>query len=71
MFNPYIAGKIIDKIIYGHQNDLLWPLLGLMIGVTITKTVIRYRYQLMFERIAKCNIYDKGRAVYSSSPIGF
>jgi ATP-binding cassette, subfamily B, multidrug efflux pump len=65
MFNPYIAGKIIDKVIYGHQNDLLWPLLGLMIGVTITKTVIRYRYQLMFERISQNVIFTIREELYT------
>ncbi|MBT2697449.1 ABC transporter ATP-binding protein [Bacillus sp. ISL-40] len=65
MFNPYIAGKIIDKVIYGHQNDLLWPLLGLMIGVTITKTVIRYSYQLMFERISQNVIFTIREELYT------
>ncbi|MEH7082634.1 ABC transporter transmembrane domain-containing protein [Neobacillus drentensis] len=65
MFNPYIAGKIIEKVIYGHQNDLLWPLLGLMIGVTITKTVIRYRYQLKFERISQNVIFTIREELYT------
>ncbi|MBT2719948.1 ABC transporter ATP-binding protein [Bacillus sp. ISL-46] len=53
MINPYIAGKIIDKVIYGHQNGLLWYLLGSMIIVTLVKTIIRYNYQLIFEVISQ------------------
>ncbi|NHC40518.1 ABC transporter ATP-binding protein [Bacillus sp. MM2020_1] len=65
MFNPYIAGKIIDKVIYGHQNDLLWPFLEVMIGVTLVKTVIRYRYQLMFERISQNVIFTIREELYT------
>jgi ATP-binding cassette, subfamily B, multidrug efflux pump len=65
MFNPYIAGKIIDKVIYGHQNDLLWPFLEVIIGVTLVKTVIRYRYQLMFERISQNVIFTIREELYA------
>jgi len=64
MFNPYIAGKIIDKVIYGHQIHLLWPFLGLMIGVTVIKTVIRYNYQLLFERISQNVIFRVREQLY-------
>ncbi|MBT2727337.1 ABC transporter ATP-binding protein [Bacillus sp. ISL-75] len=57
MINPYIAGKIIDKVIYGHQNGLLWYLLGSMIIVTLVKTIIRYNYQLIFEVISQGVIF--------------
>jgi ATP-binding cassette subfamily B multidrug efflux pump len=65
MINPYIAGKIIDQVIYGHQDEILWPLLGLMIGVTLVKTVIRYSYQLMFERISQNTIFTLREQLYS------
>lgn len=62
--NPYIAGVIVDKVIFGHQNDLLLPLLGIMIGVTIVKTVIRYNYQLSFERISQGVIFKLREKLY-------
>lgn len=64
MFNPYFAGKIIDNVIYGHQDDLLWPLLGSMIGITILKTVVRYNYQLLFERISQSVIFTIREQLY-------
>jgi ATP-binding cassette, subfamily B, multidrug efflux pump len=57
MLNPYFAGQIVDEVIYGRKEDLLWPLLGLMIGVTVFKSAIRYSYQLMFESVSQNVIY--------------
>lgn len=64
MLNPYFAGKIVDKVIYGHQNRLLWMFLGTMIGVTVIKTVIRYNYQLMFEQVSQSVIYKIREQLY-------
>ncbi|MFP3126639.1 ABC transporter ATP-binding protein/permease [Ectobacillus funiculus] len=64
MLNPYLAGKIVDRVIYGHQNGLLWPFLGTMIGVTVIKTVIRYNYQLMFERVSQSVIFTIREQLY-------
>ncbi|WP_160724311.1 ABC transporter ATP-binding protein [Bacillus sp. USDA818B3_A] len=64
MLNPYFAGKIVDKVIYGHQSGLLWPFLGAMIGVTVVKTVIRYNYQLMFELVSQNVIFKIREQLY-------
>ena len=64
MMNPYFAGKIVDKVIYGHQDRLLWTFLGTMIGVTVVKTVIRYSYQLMFEQISQSVIFRIREQLY-------
>ena len=64
MLNPYFAGKIVDKVIYGHQNKLLWTFLGTMIGVTVIKTVIRYSYQLMFEQVSQSVIFTIRQQLY-------
>lgn len=64
MLNPYLAGTIVDKVIYGHQNGLLWPFLGTMIGITVIKTVIRYNYQLMFERVSQSVIFTIRERLY-------
>jgi len=57
MLNPYFAGKIVDQVIYGGNKDLLWPILGLMIGAVLIKSVIRYGYQLMFESLSQNVIF--------------
>lgn len=53
MLNPYFSGRIVDEVIYGQKRDLLWLLLGFMIVLTIFKTLIRYSFQILFERISQ------------------
>jgi ATP-binding cassette, subfamily B, multidrug efflux pump len=64
LVNPYIAGIIVDKVIFAHQNHLLLPLLTIMVGVTIAKTVIRYNYQLSFERMSQGVIFTLREKLY-------
>ncbi|WP_129728340.1 ABC transporter ATP-binding protein [Ectobacillus funiculus] len=65
MLNPYFAGKIVDRVIYGHNEDLLWPLLGAMVGVTFCKAAIRYGYQLMFESVSQSVIFKIREQLYN------
>jgi ATP-binding cassette, subfamily B, multidrug efflux pump len=64
MFNPYFAGKIVDQVIFGNQENLLWKLLLMMIGVTVIKTVVRYSYQIMFERMSQDVVYKIRELLY-------
>lgn len=64
MLNPYFAGKIVDRVIYSHNEDLLWPLLGAMVGVTFCKAAIRYGYQLMFENVSQSVIFKIREQLY-------
>ncbi|WP_462409135.1 ABC transporter ATP-binding protein [Neobacillus sp. Marseille-QA0830] len=57
MANPYLAGRIVDDVMYGHKTNLLWPMLGLMIGFTVVRTIVRYGYQLLFENISQNVIF--------------
>jgi ATP-binding cassette, subfamily B, multidrug efflux pump len=66
MVIPLVVGIIIDKVILGYQNGLLWPLLGAMIGATVLKTVIRYNYQLMFESVSQSVIFTLREKLYDS-----
>lgn len=65
MINPYMSGFIVDKIINGGQKNLLLPVLLLMIFTTIIKTVIRYFYQLNFEKISQAVIFNIRDKMYS------
>jgi ATP-binding cassette, subfamily B, multidrug efflux pump len=64
MVNPYFAGKIVDQVIFGNQENLLWKLLLMMIGVTVIKTVVRYSYQIMFERMSQDVVYKIRELLY-------
>nr|WP_263325130.1 ABC transporter ATP-binding protein [Neobacillus sp. Marseille-Q6967] len=64
MLNPYIAGQIVDKVMYGQQENLLWKLLVLMIVVTFIRTVVRYGYQMMFEKLSQNVIFTIRKHLY-------
>ena len=50
---PYISGLIVDTVIMDGQENLLVPLLLVMIGGTLLRTFLRYLYQMRFESISQ------------------
>jgi ATP-binding cassette, subfamily B, multidrug efflux pump len=64
MLNPYLAGRIVDRVMYGHQENLLWKFLALMIGVTLIRTALRYGYQMMFEKLSQNVIFKIREHLY-------
>ena len=62
--SPLIGGEIVDRVIVDEQKNLLIPLLALMIGATILRTVLRYVYQIMFEQIGQDAIYQMRESMY-------
>lgn len=64
MLNPYFSGRIVDEVIYGQKRELLWLLLGFMIALTFFKTVIRYSFQILFERISQEVIFTIRKQLY-------
>lgn len=48
---PLLGGKIVDVVIDQGKTNLLVPILGVMMGVAFLRTVLRYCYQIMFEKI--------------------
>ena len=56
--SPYIGGILVDEVIIGGQDDLLVPLLLIMIGSTVLRTVLRYIYQIKFEQISQNVLYQ-------------
>lgn len=66
MVNPFITGKIIDKVIGNGETSLLIPLVAIMIAVVAVKGIITYSYQIIFETISqdvlfkiRTDLYDK------------
>ncbi|MGX7059586.1 ABC transporter ATP-binding protein [Vagococcus humatus] len=62
--NPLLTGKIVDEVIEGGKENLLVPLLLIMIGVTFFRTAVRYCYQLLFERIGQNTLFDLRMDLY-------
>lgn len=57
LINPLLSGKIIDDVLIKGQHEKLIKILLLMIGLTVLRTILRYGYQVTFERIGQNAIF--------------
>jgi ATP-binding cassette subfamily B multidrug efflux pump len=64
MINPYLSGKIVEEVIVKKHKELLLPILGVMILVTVVKSMIRYFYQISFENISQNIVYEIRDSMY-------
>lgn len=64
MVNPYLSGKLVDEVILHGKKNLLISILAMMIGITIVKSIVRYTYQMLFERISQDVIFEIRREMY-------
>lgn len=55
VINPIITGRIVDKVIRVENRNLalLYKLIGIMVACTISKSVFRYTYQVIFEHCSQ------------------
>lgn len=49
MFNPYLQKLITDKVLIGGENHLLWPILWGFIGITISRAILGYAKEYLFD----------------------
>ena len=66
MINPFISGKIVDKVLVNNQTNVLIPLIGTMIFIVVFKGIIAYIFQMILEKISqdvllqiRVDLYDK------------
>jgi ATP-binding cassette, subfamily B, multidrug efflux pump len=65
MVNPYISGKIVSNVIIEGNKELLIKLLAAMVGATFLKAVVRYFFQMNFEKISQSVIFNLRESIYS------
>ena len=81
MINPLVTGQIVDKVIRNGEHNRLVKLILIMVLCTVTKSVFRYLYQLMFEhssqnviRVMRQDLYAHIQTLdfpwYDKSPSG-
>lgn len=49
MFNPYLQKEITDKVFIGGQNNLLWIILLGFLSITISRAVLGYVKEYLFD----------------------
>lgn len=50
---PYVSGVIVDKVIRQGKKELLFGFAAIIIGATVAKSIIRYTFQISFEKISQ------------------
>ncbi|KRL13840.1 ABC transporter ATP-binding protein [Schleiferilactobacillus perolens] len=62
---PLLGGAIIDQVInQGHTERLPW-MLAVMIGTTLVRTLMRYTYQILCERVGQNTLYDVRKDLFN------
>jgi len=56
LVGPVLSGSLVDRVVVGGDKSLLWPILGAMAGAILVKSLIRYGYQMLFERASQATI---------------
>lgn len=64
IINPQISGLIVDHVIDQENRALLPTLLGILIFCTAIRGILRYFYQIVFERCSQGVLYEMRDAVY-------
>ena len=64
LVNPFIAGLIVANVIQGGQSELLPGYLGLMVALTLYRSLSRYGFQMLFEATAQRVLFEMRRDVY-------
>lgn len=62
--NPYLAGQIVDQVIGEQQYERLYPMVGLLLLVTVVIGSLRFLYQATFETASQGVLYDMRDKVY-------
>ncbi|MBK1811363.1 ABC transporter ATP-binding protein [Clostridium sp. YIM B02505] len=64
MINPFLSGKIVDKVIGGGDKKILISILLMMIGVSVIKAIDRYIFQMIFEFVSQDVIFKIREDLY-------
>lgn len=66
MVAPYLSGTIVDKVIVHRNTKLLFPLIAVIIGVTLIRSVLRYFQLIQCESMSQNSIYDIRNDIYTN-----
>lgn len=66
MVAPYLSGTIVDKVIMGEEKNMLVPLLALITGITMLRSLFRYTFLILLEQMSQNSIFDIRNDIYSN-----
>ncbi len=62
--SPKISGAIVDDVIEGGATERLIPLVLLLLGITLVTGILRFWYQVVFEKASQGVLFDMRDKVY-------
>lgn len=65
MVNPFISGKIVDKVLGENETNLLLLLITVMISIVVFKGIIAYIYQMILEKISQDILFKIRKDLYA------
>jgi ATP-binding cassette, subfamily B, multidrug efflux pump len=66
MVSPYLSGKIVDRVIYNKEINLLIPFVLTIVIVTVLRAVLRYAFQMCFEYVSQNCIFNIREDIYNN-----
>ena len=64
LVDPFVSGKIIDSIYEGNFKSYITIGVGLLIGTTLIRGVLKYSYFMIFEKISQKIVYNLRQDLY-------
>jgi len=64
MVVPYFSGVVVDQVILGGNTQILLPIIGIMIAVTLARSVGRYSFQIILEYVSQNVIFEIREITY-------
>lgn len=65
MVNPSLTGILVDRVVIGRDFGLLWTLLGLLLGATVLRMVLRYLFVMSFEHVSQRFVKSMRESLFS------
>lgn len=65
MVIPYLSGIIIDDVIIKNDISLLIPIIIIMLAVTLVRSLGKYYFQMVFERLSQKVVFNIREEMYS------
>lgn len=62
--NPYVSGIIVDRVIDQKEYNLLTPLIMILIGTTVIRSLLKYVYLIIFETTSQKMLFHMRDYVY-------
>ncbi len=65
LISPYVTKAVVNDVITGQQYNLLYPLCGLIVGLTLLRGLCTFGRAMLFERLGQNAAWDLRTGLYA------